>query len=257
LGEPYTELLGGDPLQAGFVLSDVGVAQGQATNWLKPSASNGRPNPITYSGFTVADVTLGGHAYPGAQVYFALKSNRARAVLYSDSGSSGYINRVGTAEVRITSGGKTVSAVFEPDQLYVYYDTTHGSIGFGSTAGGRGYPLSLTQNNIDNTDGSGLVENSSVGAATDIRTTPANAANYSAATATLVTNLKNATVLSAGASSCTGFDPTTSICSNFTPASLATSKGPFTISEPYTADDGVGSYTINWGMFWTRLGKVG
>jgi hypothetical protein len=41
-------------------------------------------------------------------------------------------------------------------QLYVYYDVTHGSIGFGSAAGGRGYPLSLTANH----DNGGMVENS-------------------------------------------------------------------------------------------------
>jgi hypothetical protein len=68
-----------------------------------------------------------------------------------------------------------------PGQINVYYEVGQVSIGFGSIARngsseGR-YPLSITAN----LDSSGLVENSSVGAVSDISLTPTSASNYRAA----------------------------------------------------------------------------
>lgn len=156
--------------------------------------------------------------------------------------------------MRVISGRHTVTASFVPNQLCVYFDVAQGSIGFGSNAGGRRYPLSLTANQ----DNSGLVENSSIGAITDILTTQADAVNYTTATASLVTDLTNATALSGGASSCVAFDPKTSICSNLTPVALRTSRGSFYLYEPYRDDEttttGAAPFTVNWGMFRSDLG---
>jgi len=154
------------------------------------------------------------------------------------------------------SGSRVHSADFAPNQIYVFYDVGNASVGFGSTAGGAGYPLSITANQ-DTYTGSGLVENSTLFALLDVGTTPGNAQYYTAETLTLATDLTNATALTGAANSCVAFDPLTSACSNFTPAPLQTSHGAFLMFEPYTDDEtayGVpGPYSVNWGVFWSEL----
>jgi hypothetical protein len=152
------------------------------------------------------------------------------------------------------SGRRVVSAEFEPGELYVYYDVGSSAVGFGSRAGGRGYPLALT----DHLDLNGLVEWSTVGAVSDLTRVPADAALYTPATATLVTDLTGATALFGAASSCVALDPLTGVCSNLTPVGLRTSAGRFFLFEPYTDDEranaDVGPYSINWGAFWSEPG---
>jgi hypothetical protein len=251
LYQPYFNQYSGDTIQAGFFLADVGGARSSS---LTPPLDAYGTKPITYNAYVISDVSLGGQLYRGAQVYISFEADASTAKPYSDSSSTGYINTAGRAQVTIINGRRTAIAAFAPNQLYVYFDITHASIGFGSNAGGRGYPLSLTSNQ----DPSGLVENSSIGAIADILTTPADAVNYTTATAGLITDLTNATALSGGASSCVGFDPITTICSNLTPIPLATSRGDFYLYEPYTDDEtttnGTAPFTVNWGIFWSDLG---
>ena len=80
--------------------------------------------------------------------------------------------------------------------------------------------------------------------------------NYTAATAGLKTNLKNATLMSGGASSCLGFDPSTSTCTSLTPVPLHTSRGDFLLFEPYRQDavaPGQTTCSVNWGLFWAEV----
>jgi hypothetical protein len=257
LYQPYMDTFDGDTIEAGFFLADVNPSRHSGgSTFLSPSSSGWGSKPITYNGYLITDVSLGGQLYAGAQVYISVASDASRAVPYTDSTSKGFINPVGVGQVQIRSGGRTVSAWLAPNQLYVYYDVTHASIGFGSYAGGRGYPLSLTSNQ----DVSGLVENSALWALSDIAANN-DAANYTAGVPGLATDLTNATVLSAGASSCaSGFDPVTTICSNLTPVPLYTSRGKLLLFEPYTDDettlDGSSPYSVNWGIFWSELGSA-
>jgi len=206
--------------------------------------------PITYHGYTIADVTLGNRHFTRAQVYLSVDSDGANTVPFSGGNSHGYMNSGGKAHVTVVASGRSFSADFAPGQIYVYFDVGTGSVGFGSTAGGPGYPLSVT----GITDDDGLVENSSVAAVADIINTPGDAQLYSPATTMLVTDLTNPTVLSGGASSCAAadFDPLNSICTDLTPKALRTNRGEFTISQPYTADHGAGQYSVNWGLFWSE-----
>jgi hypothetical protein len=251
LFQPYMNTFAGDTLQGGFFTTDVG---GTRNVTLTPPASARGAKPITYNGYLLTDVRLGGQSFSHAQVYLSFEGDAANVVPFNDGASSGYINSSGRAQVTIISGLRMITAAFAPGQLYVYYDVVHGSIGFGSNAGGRGYPLSLTADQ----DSPGLVENSSLFAITDILTTPSNAVNYSPATPNLETDLTNATALSGGASSCVAFDPVTSICSNLNPIPLRTSRGNLYLFEPYTDDEttttGAAPFTVNWGMFWADLG---
>jgi hypothetical protein len=245
----------GDALEGGFFWSMVGEQAKEFT--LAPPLLSApvrhAAKPITYRGYTTADVTLGARHFTGAQVYLSVDADAANAVPFSAGNLHGYVNNGGNAHVTVVSGDRSFSADFVPGQIYVYFDVGTASVGFGSAAGGAGYPLSIT--GIQDDDG--LVENSSVAAVADIINTPADAQLYSPATATLATDLTNATVLSGGATSCAAadFDPLTSICTDFTPKALKTNRGDFTISEPYTADHGAGQYSVNWGIFWSEPGR--
>jgi len=256
--QPYVNTDQSDTIEGGFFLADVNPCRFCGSgSFLSPVISGFGSKPINYNGYLITDVSLGGQMYPGAQVYFSVASDASWAVPFTDSTSHGFINPVGLAQVQIRTGGRTVSAFVFPGQLYVYYDTTHQSMGFGSYAGGRGYPFSLTQNH----DVAGVVENSVLEALGDIATTPADVAFYTPGVPGLATDLTNATVISAGASSCAnGFDPVSTICSNLVPVPLFTSRGKLYVFEPYTDDettlDGTSPYTINWGMFWSELGSV-
>ncbi len=251
LFQPYFNSLYGDPLIGGFFLADVGGARSSP---LRPPYSARGAKPITYNGYVISDVTLGGQHFSHAQVYISFEADAANVLPFIDATSYGYINSTGRAQVTVISGLRMVTADFAPGQLYVYFDVAHASIGFGSYAGGRGYPLSLTANQ----DNGGMVENSSIAAIVDLLTTPANAFNYTPATVSLETDLTNATALSGGASSCVAFDSATSVCSNLTPIPLRTSRGNLYLFEPYTDDetmpDGTAPFSINWGMFWADLG---
>jgi len=253
-----------DTLGGGFFVADVSESDESETSRgilpanLVTSHQTGSEHPVSYYGYAISDVTLGSKQYPGAQVYLSFDSDASSVVPFSSG--NGFSNSTGNAHVTIVSGSKMVSADFEPRQIYVYYDIEHASIGFGSVAGNgareSGYPLSITANK----DANGLVDNSLVGAVSDLTLVPAHAANYLPAVAALKTDLRNGTALSGGASSCHGFDPTTSTCSSLTPVPLRTSRGDFTISEPYRQDatgSGAVTYSVNWGVFWseTRSGS--
>jgi hypothetical protein len=209
--------------------------------------------PITYVGTLVSQAKLGHTYYDHAQIFLVVEADRSTALPYQDATSSGYTNSVGHAQLILIQGSKIITAAFAPNQLYVYYDKTHGSVGFGSHAGGRGYPFSVTRHE----DPEGLVENSSIGAITDILSGAASSTDFSPAVPTLETDLTNETALSGGVSSCVAFDPATSICSNLNPLPLKTSAGDFYLYEPYTDDetttDGSQPFTINWGTFWSQI----
>ena len=245
----------GDALGGGFFWSVVGQQAKEFT--LAPSLPSTpvrhAAKPITYRGYTTADVTLGARHFTGAQVYLSIDADAANALPFSAGNSHGYMNSAGNAHVTVDANGRSFSADFAAGQIYAYFDVGTASVGFGSQTGGAGYPLSLTGIHDDD----GLVENSCIGAVADIINIPGDAQLYSPATATLVTDLTNPTVLSGGASSCaaTDFDPRTSICTDLTPKPLKTNRGDFTISEPYTGDHGAGQYSVSWGLFWSELGR--
>ena len=183
----------------------------------------------------------------------SMDADAANALPFRAGSSHGYMNSAGNAHVTVVANGRSFSADFAAGQIYAHFDVGTASVGFGSQTGGAGYPLSLT--GIQDDDG--LVENSCIGAVADIINIPSDAQLYSPATATLVTDLTNPTVLSGGASSCaaTDFDPRTSICTDLTPKPLKTNRGDFSISEPYTGNHGAGQYSVSWGLFWSEPGR--
>jgi len=256
LNMPYSLVNQGDSLSAGFFVAEVGEYGGgdqeSGTQVAASTSGTNSAHPITYNGYWITDVALCGHLYKRAQVHLSFDADASTAAPFSD-GSHGFMNATGNARVTVTSGRNVFSARLNPGQIYVYWDIDHASVGFGSTAGGRGYPLSITAN----PDYNGLVENSLVAAVADLTLVPADSTFYTTETANLATDLTNATTLSGAASSCVAFDPVTSACSNFKPVALQTNLGPLYVFEPYTDDETAnavaGPYSINWGVFWSEL----
>lgn len=254
IGPQGFELNNNDTLAAGFFVADVGESEedGPAPSLAR---SSGWEHPITYYGYVISDVALGSRYFPRAQVYLSYDADTSTAVPFNNGPAShGFINAGGNAHVTIVHGQHVASADFAPGQIYVFYDVGAASVGFGSTVGGSGYPLSITAH----PDVNGMVEFSSVGAVADLTTNSADATLYSNETASLATDLTNPTTLSGAANSCVAFDLATSVCSNLTPAALQTSRGPFSLYESYWDDESTTNvpapYSINWGVFWSELG---
>jgi hypothetical protein len=242
----------GDPLSGGIfsALLDGHSGSDDAANVFPMSSGS---VPITYNGLLVSDVTIGGQYFTGALVYLSFAADTRTVLPFTDSTSYGFINQTGNAKVTVVAGSRSITADFAPGQIYVYYDIKNSSAGFGSSAGGRGYPLSLTA--TEPPDSIYGFEHSTLGAVADIMRTPADVVNYTPLTRTLVTDLTNPTTLSGNASSCGALDPTTAICSSLTPIRLNTDRGGFYLFEPYTNDSsttGTQPYSDNFGIFWTE-----
>jgi hypothetical protein len=207
--------------------------------------------PITYTGFLLTDVSLGGQFFGGAQVFLSVSADARRVQTVNSAHGPLYINNSGRAHIRIVGNGQTITATLAPNQIYTYFDIPNAGVGFGSRVNGsdyRYYPLTLTANFCNS-----LIENSSVGAVSDIIQTPTDSMFYTADVQNLVTNLRTKTALSGPASSCADFDPTTSACGfSLAVPQLQTDHGPLFIYEPYTDNNsdcsGV-TTTTNFGIF--------
>ena len=245
-------------LSAGFFIARLGEIEEHNLIPLFHSVSKATPSakPITYNGYVISDVNLGTEHFSGAEVYLSFDADASTAVPFKNGSSVEFRNAVGNAHVTIVSGRRTVSADFEPDQIYVYYDLTNAGIGFGSIAGGNGYPLSITAkspgaNNWLDYPASLLVTFSTVEAVSDLTLNPHDATQYSPATAGLPADLTHSTVLSGEASSCVAFDAVTSHCANLAPVGLKTNRGDFHLYEPYR-EDTPNVFSVNWGVFWSE-----
>jgi hypothetical protein len=229
LYEPYQYPGTARSINAGFFFADLGTFQHTLpANIYKPS-SLATSGPMTYHAFLLADVILGKQVFKRAKVLFTFVSNSAWVQPLSGSDPNAYINNKGTAQVAIMVGSNLVTATFSPNQLYVYFAPGTISIGFGSTIGGRNYPLAISNGSC-----TCLQELYTVTAVSDILNN-GNGSHYTPEVATLVTDLRNETMLGGGAYSCPTSDPLQTGCSNLTsPPKLTTSNGAFSIYEPYT-----------------------
>ncbi|MBV8210682.1 MAG: hypothetical protein JO133_11545 [Burkholderiaceae bacterium] len=229
---------------------------------------------IRYTGFVLTDVSLGGVVYPGAQVWLRFDGSTRNVVPYSDQTGQGFMNQTGHARVRIVSGSTTINASIDDHQLYVFFDLAHSSAGFGSVAGGHGYPLMLASPAFDGAEG---LSSSLVGAVANIANNAANKASYTPLTSTLSADLRSPTVLAGTASSCAAvYDPANVTCPlppstppvspapvaqgvMPVPVAISTDQGDLLMYEPYflviTNPPGISNTAraANWGMFWSEI----
>ena len=255
LNQPYQAVGSGNPPSYGDTLSGgiFTAVLGGPFNWGGVATTGFAP--ITYKALVVTDVNLDGHLYQDTPVYLSFTSDPRSVHPFVDASSYGYFTETGTGRVTVISPNGNISATFAQHQLYVYFDVKNSVVGFGSIAGGRGYPLALTAAQPPDTIYG--FENSTLGAVADILRTPADIAKYTPLTQTLLTNLTNETTLSGNASSCGALDPTTAICTHLAPARLNTDRGAFYLYEPYTNDssgNGTQPYSDNFAVFWTERG---
>ena len=109
-------------------------------------ASPANAAPITYTGFTITDGSLGSWRFHNARVYISFETDTSNAQLTTIQGvrvvyvgpfpaqqlCTGPATSIGTARVTIISGEKRVRATFAPNQLVVGLDLDNGGVGFGS-----------------------------------------------------------------------------------------------------------------------------
>jgi hypothetical protein len=166
-------------------------------------------SPVTYTIFAVTDVSLGGHFYHNAQVYFKFSGDTSDIQSFNvtspDGGqASGSEITKGEASLLIMSGGHHIKAKFLPNQIMISLDGDNGGVGFGSLTGPNGlepaYPLAI------------------------VTYTP--------------NDLVTSAAYSGDAWSCIGFPPDvsdggTGYCSDPTAFPLKTDRGDFFIYQPY------------------------
>jgi len=106
--------------------------------------------PVVYSLQTVGDGRLGNHAFTEARITIELVSDTALVESAPSGSGTRFVNRFGIARVTIVEQGRSAVAVFEPGEVYVFYDTGTGTAGFGSPAISPTYPVALDCSNTEN-----------------------------------------------------------------------------------------------------------
>jgi len=99
---------------------------------------------VVYTLQTVADGSIGNHAFYQALVTFRMIGNPKSVTTQPspiDATKPLYENR-GSATVTVDDGGTVITAKFEPGEVYVRYDTGAGVAGFGSQISPT-YPVAL------------------------------------------------------------------------------------------------------------------
>jgi len=110
-------------------------------------------SPITYTAFTVTDVSLNGHHFHNASVYLKFVGDTADVTPFSAPGPNntsggGWQISKGTATVEIISGRRVIHAKFLPGQIVVALDQQNAGFGFTSVVGNDhhlepAYPLGI------------------------------------------------------------------------------------------------------------------
>ena len=206
---------------------------------------------ITYHMFLVSDVSLNGELFQNASIHLSFRS-RTSHVTPLPSGPNSSINTGGVARVDIKQGNRAVSATFARNQIYVYFDSSTASAGFGSYSGGRVYPAALAPTIVHS-------DTELLGAVSDILNGGSN--YYSPATVDLAaaTDLKHETMLADYVSSCGSFDFLLGVCNDLlTVPKLTSDHGDFSVYEPYNKNGFNDPTSLvrssdNFGVFWTTF----
>src|SRR5690349_2479917 len=100
-------------------------------------------NTASLGGTTLDSCPGGNPRCVEVTVYFL--ADTANIVPFSVPGASGFENFTGSGRVVLFNDqtGDTLTANFDPGQIFVSVDQTNGGVGFGSAAGGPTYPLGV------------------------------------------------------------------------------------------------------------------
>ena len=184
-------------------------------------AANGpaQAEPIVYTVYAVTDGQLGSWSFTQAQVTMRFLGDTRNTYTATENGQSVFRNDVGFVSMVVTQGTKSVVAHLAPHQVYVRYNPTVASAGFGSFAVGPYYPIVVSCSNAVTCDPTLTVANGNFPAGETlpalghVLNTPGEAAYYSEALSDLLTtDLRGPTLLTGYILACANFDFTNGNC---------------------------------------------
>jgi hypothetical protein len=167
--------------------------------------------PVTYTLVGTASGKLGALPFTNAGITLTLRTdtNSVDTSKVAADGVTGvpshplYKATKGVATVNLLVNGKNIFAEFRAHEVYVSYDPFLGLVGFGSTAGGPGYPLVIGDYQGPNLP-PGWVYPGTVSALADLANKSSTADQFSAAALALPANLKHSTLLTGATINCPG-----------------------------------------------------
>jgi len=252
-----------DTMNMGFFFQRVGDSRVPLPYSIFAPSSRATSGLIVYNTFLISDVSIGGELIHGASVHLSFSStiNGVRP-LPGPGGLDGYINEDGIGRVTITKGSRTITATLAPHEMYVFFDQSNASVGFGSYSGGPSYPVYLSAG----PNGFGEIEDLTTGVSIIIANSGASSF-YTPNTAALaqITDLKHETLLASWVTSCTPILQSTSFfpllylpCSFLNaPPRLSTNRGDFYLYMPYwisyPPNPATTATTTNTAVFWTSF----
>lgn len=213
-------------------------------------ASAATAEPITYTGFVIADGKLGPLEFHNARVYLTFESDTNNVQLTQIQGINVAYNQTGIARITVISDRKTVRATLAPNQIFVSVDRgdpANGPIILGRGVGfGSIWPSGPSCSGIPL--GSSCLQVAYPLGIEDGTIDAGDATTLSDELAALSTDLQHPTQFSGRAWVCYGFDPSGPDCPTPTPPSpLKTDHGDLFLFERYE-DAGQGD-VLNGGIF--------
>jgi len=121
--------------------------------------------PVTYSAWTVADITLGANHYKHAEIHFSLTGDTNdlsafdTGVVPDGQEGCGWQIQKGIVSVRIVAGTKTITAHLRPGQVSVAHDSCNlgaGFVGYFPDGLQPGYPLVIDGGSVPYSNGGGV-----------------------------------------------------------------------------------------------------
>jgi hypothetical protein len=191
-----------------------------------------RAEPIVYTGYGVADGTIGSWTFTQAQVTLQFRGDTRNTYTAPELGGNAYRNDVGFATIVITQGTTSVAAHLAPHQVYVRYNPTLGSAGFGSFAVGPLYPIVFSCFGAGTCDPTLTVANGDfpageiLPALSHVLYSPGDAAYYSPALSDLLTaDLRGPALLSGYVLACANYDSNNGVCPGAPSQPIVTDQG--------------------------------
>ena len=172
--------------------------------------------PILFTVSGAVDGELNGQSFTDAKFRLDLRTDTSHTVAVVQNGVTVYQNELGQAELILTRGTQTTTAVIAANQIYVRYDPTNGVVGFGSFAIGPFYPVALNWCGVPMQCGAvdtTYPEFNILGALVQLKVDPNDKVFYSSAVPGLATQLKGPALLDGFVDACYSIDL------NTTPAS--------------------------------------
>ena len=207
--------------------------------------------PIVYTGYAVTDGQIGSWSFNQAQVTLQFRGDSRNVYTAPELSGTAYRNDVGYATITITQGTTSVVAHLAPHQVFVRYNPTLGSAGFGSFAVGPLYPIvfscysQVTCDATDTVANGGFPAGETLPALAVVNGSPGEAVYYSPALSDLLTtDLRGPTLLTGYVLACANFDFTNGNCISAPSQPIVTDQGNLFFTGQYGNGKGFLNVTV-------------